>query len=249
VTTSAASAGSPKPALFTNSDALLARVSGVVVSPRAAFEALVRTPRSLDVLCVATALAFVSAALLYRTEVGQLALLDQWERTAIAFRQGVSDQQYAAMQEATRNGVAYAALTALAGIPLLAAGLALLLRGAFRLTGGRASYRQVLAVTAHASVILALRQAVAAPISYARETLASPMTLTMFVTGMDEASPMSRFLGMVDLFVLWWLVALAIGFAVLYGRSAWKLALSFAGLYLGLALLVAGVVAVLGGTR
>jgi hypothetical protein len=51
-----------------------------------------------------------------------------------------------------------------------------------------------------------------------------------------------------DLFVIWWIVVLAIGVSVLYQRSTRSLALVFTGAYVVLALLAALVMAVSGGT-
>jgi hypothetical protein len=113
---------------------------------------------------------------------------------------------------------------------------------------GAASYAQVVAVVAHAGVILALRHVLATPLDYVRETLASPTTLNVFLTMLDEASPLARFFGMIDLFVVWWVSALALGMAVLYRRPAWRLAVGFIGAYVLAAALLALVMALAGGT-
>jgi hypothetical protein len=191
---------------------------------------------------------FLSSAALFETEVGRLALMDQWERAAVAFGQPVDDMRYATFERASENGVLYAALTALATGPVLVFGMSVLLFALFTgARGGEAAYGQVLAVTAHAGVILALRQAVVAPLDYSRETLASPATLSLLFTALDEASPLARFFGVLDLFVIWWVWALAIGVAVLYGRPARPLAIGFIGAYLTLAALLALLMALSGG--
>jgi len=229
-------------------DPLPARMAGVLRRPRATFQALKAVPRWADVLlAIFLVTAGISAALL-ETRVGQLALLDQWERTAVAFGQDVSDEQYAALRAASENGAVYAVASALAGGPAMTFAIAALLFGWFRLSGARGvSYRQVLSVVAHAGVILMLRQIIAAPIVYARETLASPVTLNLFVTVLDEASPMARFLASVDLFVVWWMIVIAIGMSVLYGRSARRLAVMFVTLYILLAVMLAAAMALTGG--
>jgi hypothetical protein len=112
----------------------------------------------------------------------------------------------------------------------------------------RHSYSQILAVAAYAGVILALRQAIAAPINYLQESLASPTTLVRVFAMLDEASPIARFLGVIDLFVVWWIVTLAVGISVLAQRPTRRLALAFTGAYLVLALLAALAMAVSGGT-
>ena len=103
-------------------------------------------------------------------------------------------------------------------------------------------------MVAHAGVILAVRQAIAAPVNYARETLASPTTATLFFTMLDEASPVARFFGVIDLFVLWWIGVIAVGMSVLLRRPARPLAIVFVGAYITLALMLAIVMAVTGGT-
>jgi hypothetical protein len=130
--------------------------------------------------------------------------------------------------------------------PLLAFGVAAAIVAAFGLAQRRAAFAQVLAVAAHASVILALRDAVATPLQYARESLANPVSLGMLFPIFDEASAPARFLGMIDLFMVWWVVALALGVSLLYRVRARATAAAFIGVYLGGALLLAAVMAVAG---
>jgi hypothetical protein len=230
-------------------DLLPARMVGVIRRPRTTFAALKTAPRWADVLMITFLVTTALSVALLETRVGQLALLDQWERTAVAFGQDISDEQYAAMLDASENGAVYAFASSLASGPIVALGLAALFFAGFRVTGARGvSYRQVLSVIAHAGVILMLRQVIATPIVYARETLTSPATFSLFFTVLDEASPLARFLGVLDLFVIWWLVAIAIGISVLYGRSARHLALAFIAIYALLALTLALTMAVTGGT-
>jgi Yip1 domain len=201
------------------------------------------------VLALTTAVTFLTTAALLATETGRLALVDQWERTAIAFGQPVDDARYAMFHRASEQGPAYAAVTALVTGPLLAAGISMLLFGVFNgVLRGKARFRQVLAITAYAGVILALRQVIAAPLDYARETLASPATANLLFPSLDEASPLARFLGTVDLFVVWWATVLAVGVAVLYRRRALTLVIGCIGTYLVLAGLLVLVMAVSGGT-
>jgi hypothetical protein len=215
--------------------------------PRATAAALATAPRSADALVWAWLAAFAAMALVLHTETGELALLDHLERSVSALVGPVDDTQYGVLQELSRRGVAYALVTALLTGPLLALGLSAAVFVWGRTRGQTPTYRQVLAVASHASVILALRQVVAAPLVYARETLASPLTLNMFFTLLDEGSPLARFAGMIDLFVIWWIVAVAIGMSVLYRRRVTRFASALAGAYLLLAALVALMVAMKGG--
>ena len=101
--------------------------------------------------------------------------------------------------------------------------------------GRRARFGQVLAVVAHAGVILTLRDVVAAPLNYLRESLTSPITLAQFVGVLDEASPLARFFALFDVFVLWWIVVLAVGLAVLYQARVRAVAAGASPSYAGIA--------------
>jgi hypothetical protein len=226
------------------------RIIGTVRRPRSTFETIVASPRWAGLLGLLFAVYFVLSAALYSTGVGRQALVDQWENTAIAFGQAVDDARYAEWQRLSEQAIPYAAALAFVTGPAAAVLLAAVLYGWF--TGvrrGRASFQQVLAVVAHASVILMLQHVVAAPIGYARESTASPTTLVWFVGMVDQASPVARGLALVDGFVVWWLIVLAIGVAVLYRRRTRGVVTMFLGAYAALALLLTGVMAALGGVQ
>jgi hypothetical protein len=188
-------------------------------------------------LVTAAAGAAVSA-----TDVGQLALVDQWERTALAFGQAVDDTRYADLLAWSRLGPAVAAGNALLAGPGVALVVSLLVFAWLRRTK-TVSYSQVLAVVVHAGVVLAVGRLVAAPLVYARETTASATTVGAWFPSLDEASAAARFLGAIDLFTLWWAVVLGIGVAVLSGRRARTCALWIMSVYVGLALVAAAVMA------
>ncbi len=231
-------------------NSLPARAYGVIRRPRATFATIVAAPAWASILIATTLVTFVCSAGFLRTGVGRQALVDQWERTALAFGQSVDDAQYARMEDmSAAGGLVYATVVALSGGPVLAVTLAAMLFLVLnRTTGHRASYVQVLAVVCYAGVILALRQLIATPLDYVRESLASPTTLVQFFTMLDEASPVARFLGVIDFLVVWWIAVLAVGMSVLYHRSARRLTLVFTGAYVALALLAAIAMAVSGGT-
>jgi Yip1 domain len=189
-----------------------------------------------------------SQALLFQTEVGQVALVDQWERTTLAFGQPVDEARYAEFQALSGKGPLYGVATALVSGPVLTLVLAVVVTLVFRRGNRNVSFSQVLAVVAHASVILAIRLLVSAPVSYAREATGGATSLGLWFPALDAASFAGRFVGALDVFVLWWVVLLAIGVGVLYGRQARALAATFLGVYAGLALLLAVTMTALGGT-
>jgi hypothetical protein len=222
----------------------------MVTAPRATLAVVATEPTWAGVLTACFLITAMCGAALMQTEVGRLALLDQWDRTAAAFGQTVNDADYAALERASEQGTAYAVVSSLASGPLLTVLLSLVLFVLFRrrVLQGVMTYQQVLAVTAHAGVILALRQVIATPLNYTRESLASPLTMTAFLSMLDEASPVARFFGIVDVFILWWLVVLAVGMSVLTGRPTRPLATTLIGAYIVLALLLVMAMAVTGGT-
>jgi hypothetical protein len=225
------------------------RALGIITHPRATFEAVTKSPRWLAILVLTSLVTAAAGAIVLETDIGQLALLDQWERTASAFGRPLSDAEYTALAGASGNGAGYAAMIALASGPILVIALSAVLFFAFRgAAPGTVTFRQVLAVVAHAGVILALRQLVAAPVTYVSETLTSPITLGMFFRMLNEASPLARFFNIIDLFVVWWVFVLAIGMSVLYRRPARRLAGVFVGAYVTLAIALTVAMAATGGT-
>ena len=226
---------------------LPSRLLGIIFSPRSTCAALARMPRWADVLILSTLAAGLAGALVMWTEVGQVALVDQWERTAVAFGQPVDDAGYARLQELSARGPLYEAGVAILNGPIQACAVSALIFLAF---GGRrngVTFRQVLSVVSHAGVILALRQVIGAPAIYVRETTASATALGVWFPMFDEASPVARFLASMDLLVIWWVVVLGIGVAALYRRRTVRTATAMAGIYAALALVMAVAMALAGG--
>lgn len=226
---------------------LPSRLLGIIVSPRSTCETLVSAPRWADVLILSTLAAAVAGALVMRTEVGQVALVDQWERTAAAFGRTVDDAAYARLEQLSERGPLYEVGIALLNGPIQAFAVSTLIFLAFGGRRGGATFRQVLSVVSHAGVILAVRQIIGAPATYLRETTASATAVGLWFPMFDEASPVARFLGAMDVLVVWWVVVLGIGLAVLYRRRALRMAAAMTGLYAVLALAMTVAMALAGG--
>jgi len=228
--------------------AALKRLAGVLRRPRATLTDVAIAPRWVGVLVAVTLAAAAANAIFMNTEVGRQALVDQWERTALAFGQVVDDASYAQFQELSNRGPLYGVLSALLNVPAAIGAAAVLIYVTFGRGGVRVPFGTVLAVAAHTGVILALRTLVSAPIAYARETTASATSLGVWFPAFDEASPLAQLLGLVDLFAIWWAVVLAIGISVLYQRRASRVAVALVGVYLAGALVLALAMAAVGGT-
>jgi hypothetical protein len=227
----------------------LPRLIGVIRCPRTTFRAVAASPRWVRLVTMLLVLTASSQAIFFQTDVGQVALVDQWERTALAFGQPVDDARYAEMQALSRSGPLYGVATAVASGPVLTVALAAVIFLVFGRQRARAvSFSQVLAVVAHASVILAIRQLVSVPVSIAREATGGATSLGLWFPALDAASLAGRFVGALDVFVIWWVVLLGIGVGVLYEWPARSLSATFLGVYAGVALLLAVTMTVMGGT-
>lgn len=220
--------------------------------PQATFLSLRLAPRWFGALLVASTVSAVSWGALYSTETGRVALVDQWERTAFAVGRGVDDAGYERLQRLSGRGVQYSVARALVLGPVAAVAVAgLILAASKRLAaqGVRPTFRQCLAVATHAGVILALRDATAAPVAYLRETTASVTTVGLWFPLLDETSAAARFVGSLDGFVLWWAALVGIGTAILCERSARRTAAAAMGTFAAGAGVLAGVLGLVGGGR
>jgi hypothetical protein len=115
--------------------------------------------------------------------------------------------------------------------------------------GGDARYRQVLAVLTHAGVISAVGALFITPLNYARESLSSATNLGVFLPFLDEGSLSARFLGMIDLFLIWWVVAIGIGLSVLYRRRTGPIVIASLATYLVIAAVIAVIMRAFAGSQ
>jgi hypothetical protein len=92
-----------------------------------------------------------------------------------------------------------------------------------------------------------LRTLFATPLNYARESLASPTNLSAVLPVFEDNTFGARLLGSVDLFLIWWVVSLAIGLGVLYRRRTTPIATTMLGVYGVIALTIAAVRSALAG--
>jgi hypothetical protein len=227
--------GQPAPAPL----GLLARLAGVLTSPRATYEDVVARPRSLGMLALVVFVSVGGTAAFLSTEVGRMALLDREVRSLESFGRTITEAQYQQMQRM----LAYAPYLGSAGqlivLPLGTLALAGLAYVVFALLGGEASFGQIFAVLVHSSVVLGLKQLFALPLDYVRESFSNPTNLAVFLPMLDEASFGARLLGAIDLFQIWWVLNLAIGLGVLYRRRTAPIAGAMLAAYLAIALAIA----------
>ena len=99
----------------------------------------------------------------------------------------------------------------------------------------------------HAGVISTLAQLFTGPLNYFRGAVTSATNLAVLLPMVDPKSFVGRVLGMTDLFLIWYILVLAIGLAVLYRRRTQPIALTLYGVYAAGVLVIAAVMSALGG--
>jgi hypothetical protein len=227
---------------------LLARVIGVLTSPRETFARIIADPQWLDVAVVVTVVAIISTVGFLVTEVGRLAVLDQQVRQTESLGVRVTEQMYTRLELFQRYMPYLAGGGILVGWPLRWLVLSGILAGVFNgWLGGEATFRQVFAVVVHSWVVLALQAAFVAPLNYARESMGGATSLGVFFPMLGEGSFPARLLGAIDLFTVWWIVILSMGLGVLYGKRTGSIAAWFFGLYAVGALALAAIQTIRGG--
>jgi Yip1 domain len=219
---------------------LLARVVGVIVSPKATFERVVQTPRILGMLALVAICAGLGSSAFTFTTTGQQAAIDFSAQQIERFTgQPPNDAQMAAIEKQAP----IQAYLSLAGTLVFMPVVICLEAGVFFLIfnvvlGGTATFKQVYAVSTHGIVISILGLLVAVPIQFARGAISmtGPANLGVLFPMLAETSVLSSFLGMIDFFRVWWVITIAIGLGVLYKRPTRGIALTLFGLYLVIAL-------------
>lgn len=233
--------GTPSvPAEGPGSDHLLARLIGVIFSPQATFARIVARPRWVGALVVVTLAISLCTLGFLSTEPGQAAWLDQQVRQSEAFGRTMNAEQYAQMEKIVPFVGYIGGGTVLVMVPVITMVLAGILFAVFTaVLGGSATFKQTAGVVSHAGAVSVLQQLFILPLNYARESMASATNLGVFVPFLDEGNIISRFLGTIDLFIVWWLIVLAIGLGVLYRRKTAPIFWSFMGVYVVIALVIA----------
>jgi len=217
-------------------------MAGVILSPRAAYADVAARPRVLGALAVVLAVIMTATFAFLSTDVGQQASLDNQVRQMESFGRTVGDAQYAQMERMAPYARYFAAGFQLIFTPLMAlivAGLAFAVFNAA--LGGEASFKQVYAIVVHSGAILIVQTLFGLPLAYARESLSGATNLAVFFPFLDESSFAARALGSIDLFLIWWMVSLAIGLGVLYRRRTGPIATTLLVIYVAIGLIIAAI--------
>jgi len=223
------------------------RVTGVLVHPRSTMAEVVQRPAFITTWVVVLLAVAVCGGLLLSTPVGQQALVDERVRVTEALGIRVDDAAYDRLRANPPLSVYLTSGGRLLLTPpvtiLVAAGLLILAR----IDGTAISFVTALAITVHATVVLAVQQIIATPAHYAYESLTSPSNMAGILRVFNEGTWPARLFGTIDLFGLWWMWLLSVGLAAATARPARRYWWRLMAVYLGVAALVAAVFAVMGG--
>jgi hypothetical protein len=217
---------------------LAARFIGIITAPRGTYTSVVAYPKWFGML----ALTVLGLGLLIggflMTKVGQEAWLEAALNSPFAGQ--VSEQQVQGMEKMAPY-VGYITLVyMLVFMPVVTVIVSGILFAVFNAAmGGTASFKQVFTVVVHAGPIGVLSQLFTVPLNYFRGTMTSATTLGVLLPMLPEKSFAARLLGMIDLFVIWQLIVLSIGLAVLYRRRTQPIATALLVVYAIIAVIVA----------
>lgn len=224
------------------------RVTGVLVHPRATMAEVVRHPAFITTWIVVLLVVAVCGGLLLSTPVGQQALVDERVRLTEAMGGRVDDAAYVGLKSEPPVSIYLTSGGRLLLTPPVTLLVALGVAALARFQGGRVTFVTALAITVHATVVLALQQVVATPLHYVLESLSSPTNVAALLGMFDAGTWPQRLLGAIDVFGLWWMWLIALGLAAATGQPARQYIWKLLAVYLGIAALIAAGFATIGGS-
>jgi hypothetical protein len=193
------------------------RVVSVLMAPRRTFEALAAKPTWLPPFLLLLVLGGAVGLL-----VTQKIDMRETIREQMGQRGAIDEQKF---EEAVAMTEKFGSVFAIGGVAVSAGlyfALGLIFWVAFRMMGSDIDYIRSLATTLHAMVPNAIAALLAIPVILSRETigaaearsgnlLASSLAI---VAGEDSGPALRAFLGSLDVFAIWSLVLLALGFQI-----------------------------------
>jgi len=211
---------------------VFSRFAGIITAPRATFESVVAHPKWLGMYVLTAAIMAFGAALPMTTEAGKQAAVDQQVSGMESFGMQVSDEMYEQMRQRTAFLPYQTAGSIIIFGIIMSLLMAAILWAVFNAAmGGEATYKKILAIVIHGGVISALGQLFTGPINYFRGAVTSATSLGALLPMLDDQSFTGRLAGMLDIFIIWWLIVLAIGLAVLYRRKTQPIFITLFGVY------------------
>jgi Yip1 domain len=235
MTSTAAAAGStPAP------KNLAARIIGILVSPKETFQSVVASPKWFGVLACTTLAVALFTALPLTTEAGRQSAIDRQVTQMQSFGVQVTDEMYQRMEQGAGRMPYMTGGSIVVVSPIIVAIFAGILFAIFNAAlGGEASFKQVYSVLAHAGVISTVGAIFGGLLNFARQRMDSVTNLGSLVPMLPEKSFVASLLGAIDVFIVWWLIVLAMGLAVLYRRRTQPIAITLLAIYGVIAIVIA----------
>ena len=219
---------------------VFSRFIGIITSPRSTFASVVAHPKWFGMYLLTAVIIAFGAALPMTTDAGKQAVLDQQVSGMEAFGMQVSDEMYEQLRQRTSTAPYTTAGSVIVGSLIMSLIIAGILWAIFNAAmGGDARYKQILAVLFHAGVISALGQLFTGPINYFRGSVSSATSLGALLPMLDDQSFIGKLAGAIDIFIIWWIIVLAIGLAVLYRRKTQPIAITLFAVYAVIAIGIA----------
>lgn len=217
-------------------------------SPRATLLAAIAGPGPVDLAALIILVSAACSVGFLMTRVGRLAALDQQVRQLESLGTVVTAQVYARLRDWQRYRSLFSGLGIIVGWPVMWLCAAALVRAIGNRVGrGQVTLALVFTVLVHASSVFALRAIVETPINYARESLGGATSLAMLFPGLGDGTFAARLFGALDIFVIWWVLLVAVGLGMLYQTRAMSIALWLLGVYATVAAALALTQALRGG--
>jgi len=235
MTNTAAAAGvTPAP------KSLPARFFGVITSPKETFLSVVPYPKWFGMLALTTVIVAFFSALPMTTEAGRQAAIDQQVESMKSFGFEVTDQVYAQMEKGAGRMPYTTGIAVLVMSPIFAVIIAGILFAIFNAAlGGEASFKQVFSVLVHAGAVSALSTVFSGTVNYFRGGVGSAANLGALLPMLPEHSFAANLMGTIDVFLVWYVIVLAMGLGVLYKKRTQPIAFSLLAVYAVVAIAIA----------
>lgn len=219
----------PEPALPN----VVSRAIGIITSPKATYEAVVKSPRSVGILFLVALLTGIATSSFSLTERGRQAQIDFQVQQMERFGMTVTDEMYARMETQSRYTPYTGFVATFIFFPIFVLIVSAIFYAIFNaIMGGTAEFKQVMAVASHAWVIPTLGAIFAGVLNFMRGSIQqSVANLGMLLPMLPEGSFAANLAGAVDVFQIWFVTTLSIGLGVLYKRKTSGIAMVLFGLY------------------
>jgi hypothetical protein len=230
------------------STGLVTRFIGIITAPKDTFGGVAAVPKWFGMLALTAVLSAFFTAIPMTTDAGRQAAIDQQVQQRQSFGLQVDDKTYDQLEKMSKVMPYVTGVSVLIFAPIMALIIAGILFAIFNAAlGGEASYKQVFTVLIHAGAISTMSAVFSGIINYFRGAVGSVANLGGLLPMLPEKSFVAGLLGAVDVFLIWYIVVLAMGLAVLYRRRTQPIAISLLSIYAVIAIVIAVVKSRAGG--